>query len=178
MHKWFHAQLEEKIIDGICHTIPHSFTNVTGTHKTLFYFTKNTNAHDRSNIKKRPDQFTSFKMVKFHTYEASKNYQVSTIVGQFHSSQLYVTATHKHCYILNDTNYFLVTLNIQLRVQFQFYIISLNKRNVESYTLGMAIPRRISFLEESRSRGMANLHSSGIEEDEIYSSGSSGNFEE
>ena len=42
----------------------------------------------------------------------------------------------------------------------------------------MAIPRRISFLEESRSRGMANLHSSGIEEDEIYSSGSSGNFEE
>ena len=44
--------------------------------------------------------------------------------------------------------------------------------------IGMAIPRRILFLEESRSRGMANLHSSGIEEDEIYSSGSSGNFEE
>ena len=44
--------------------------------------------------------------------------------------------------------------------------------------LGMAIPRRISFLEESRSRGMTNLHSSGIEEYEIYSSGSSGNFEE
>ena len=44
--------------------------------------------------------------------------------------------------------------------------------------VGMAIPRKISFLEESRSRGMANLHSSGIEEDEIYSSGSSGNFEE
>jgi hypothetical protein len=44
--------------------------------------------------------------------------------------------------------------------------------------LGMAIPRRISFLEELRSRGMAILHSSGIEEDEIYSSGSSGNFEE
>ena len=42
----------------------------------------------------------------------------------------------------------------------------------------MAIPRRISFLEESRSRGMTNLHSSGIEEYEIYSSGSSGNFEE
>ena len=40
----------------------------------------------------------------------------------------------------------------------------------------MAIPRRISFLEESRSRGMAKLHSSGIEEYEIYSSGSSGNF--
>ena len=44
--------------------------------------------------------------------------------------------------------------------------------------LGMAIPRRFSFLEESRSRGMANLHSSGIEEDGIYSSGSLGNFEE
>ena len=42
----------------------------------------------------------------------------------------------------------------------------------------MAIPRRISFLEESRSRGMTNLHSSGFEEYEIYSSGSSGNFEE
>ena len=42
----------------------------------------------------------------------------------------------------------------------------------------MAIPRRISFLEESRSQGMANLHSSGIKEDEIYSSGSSGNFED
>ena len=40
----------------------------------------------------------------------------------------------------------------------------------------MAIPRRISFLEESRSRGIAKLHSSGIEEYEIYSSGSSGNF--
>ena len=40
----------------------------------------------------------------------------------------------------------------------------------------MAIPRRISFLEESRSRGIANLHSSGVEEYEIYSSGSSGNF--
>ena len=47
-----------------------------------------------------------------------------------------------------------------------------------SLELGMAIPRRISFLEESRSRGMANLHSSGIEEDEIYSLGSSGNFED
>ena len=32
----------------------------------------------------------------------------------------------------------------------------------------MAIPRRISFLEESRSQGMANLQSSGIEEDEMY----------
>ena len=42
----------------------------------------------------------------------------------------------------------------------------------------MAIPRRISFLEELRSQGMANLHSSGIEEGEIYSSGSLGNFEE
>ena len=42
--------------------------------------------------------------------------------------------------------------------------------------IGMAIPRRISFLEESRSRGIAKLHSSGIEEYEIYSSGSSGNF--
>ena len=42
----------------------------------------------------------------------------------------------------------------------------------------MANPRRISFLEESRSRGMTNLHSSGIEEFEIYSSGSSGNFKE
>ena len=47
-----------------------------------------------------------------------------------------------------------------------------------SSDLGMAIPRRISFLEESRSRGMRNLHSSGIEEYEIYFSGSSGNFEE
>ena len=42
----------------------------------------------------------------------------------------------------------------------------------------MAIPQRISFLEESRSWGMTNLHSSGIEEYKIYSSGSSGNFEE
>ena len=42
--------------------------------------------------------------------------------------------------------------------------------------VGMAIPRGISFLEELRSRGMANWHSSGIEEYEIYSSGSSGNF--
>ena len=40
----------------------------------------------------------------------------------------------------------------------------------------MAIPRRISFLEELRSRGIAKLHSSGIEEYEIYYSGSSGNF--
>ena len=40
----------------------------------------------------------------------------------------------------------------------------------------MAIPRRISFLEESRSQGIAKLHSSGIEEYEIYSSGASGNF--
>ena len=40
----------------------------------------------------------------------------------------------------------------------------------------MAIPRRISFLEESRSQGIAKLHSSGIEEYDIYSSGSSGNF--
>ena len=38
----------------------------------------------------------------------------------------------------------------------------------------MAIPRRISFLKESRSQGMTNWHSSGIEEYEIYSSGSSG----
>ena len=44
--------------------------------------------------------------------------------------------------------------------------------------IGMAIPWRISFLEESRSRGMTDFHSSGIEEYEIYSSGSSGNFEE
>ena len=42
--------------------------------------------------------------------------------------------------------------------------------------LGMAIPQRISFLEESRSWGKAKLHSSGIEEYDIYSSGSSGNF--
>ena len=40
----------------------------------------------------------------------------------------------------------------------------------------MAIPRRTSLLEESRSRGIAKLHSSGIDEYEIYSSGSSGNF--
>ena len=46
----------------------------------------------------------------------------------------------------------------------------------QSGGLGMAIPRRISFLEESRSQGMAKLHSSGIEEYEIYSSWSSGNF--
>ena len=46
------------------------------------------------------------------------------------------------------------------------------------YILGMAIPRRISFLQELRSRGMTNLLSSGIEEYEIYSLGSSGNFEE
>ena len=37
--------------------------------------------------------------------------------------------------------------------------------------LGMAIPWKISFLEESRSRGIAIYHSSGIEEDKIYSSG-------
>ena len=42
--------------------------------------------------------------------------------------------------------------------------------------LGMAIPRRISFLEESRSQGIAKLHSLGIEEYDIYSSGSSENF--
>ena len=42
----------------------------------------------------------------------------------------------------------------------------------------MAIPRRISFLEESRSWGMTNLHFSWFEEYEIYSLGSSGNFEE
>ena len=47
---------------------------------------------------------------------------------------------------------------------------------METYKVGMAIPRRISFLEESKSRGIAKLHSSGIEEYEIYSSGSSGNF--
>ena len=45
-----------------------------------------------------------------------------------------------------------------------------------SCQLGMAIPRRIPFLEESRSWGKAKLHSSGIEEYDIYSSGSSGNF--
>ena len=44
--------------------------------------------------------------------------------------------------------------------------------------LGMAIPRRISLLEESRNQGMAKYHSSGIEEGKIYSSGSSRNFEE
>jgi hypothetical protein len=38
--------------------------------------------------------------------------------------------------------------------------------------IGMAIPRRISFLEESRSQGISILHSPGIKEDEIYSSGS------
>ena len=38
--------------------------------------------------------------------------------------------------------------------------------------LGMSIPRWFPFLGESRNRGMAILHSSGIEEDEIYSSGS------
>ena len=48
----------------------------------------------------------------------------------------------------------------------------------QTLRLEMAIPWRFSFLEESRSRGMANLHSSGIEEDGIYSSGSLGNFEE
>ena len=37
--------------------------------------------------------------------------------------------------------------------------------------VGMAIRRKILFLEESRSRGIAIYHSSGIEEDEIYSSG-------
>ena len=42
----------------------------------------------------------------------------------------------------------------------------------------MAIPRIISLLEESRNRGMAIYHSSRIEEERIYSSGSSGNFEE
>ena len=51
-------------------------------------------------------------------------------------------------------------------------------KNTLASALGMAIPWGISFLEESRSRGMANLHSSGFEEDEIYSSGSSGSFEE
>ena len=48
----------------------------------------------------------------------------------------------------------------------------------QTFGVGMAIPRRISFLEESRSRGMANLHSSRIEEDQFYSSGSSRNFED
>ena len=46
------------------------------------------------------------------------------------------------------------------------------------HDLGMAIPRRISFFEESRSRGIAIWHSSRIEEDEIYSSGSSRIFED
>ena len=41
-------------------------------------------------------------------------------------------------------------------------------------TVGMAIPRRISLLEESRNRGMAKYHSSWIEESKIYSSGSRG----
>ena len=36
--------------------------------------------------------------------------------------------------------------------------------------VGMAIPRRISLLEESRNRGMAIYQSSGIEEGKIYSS--------
>merc|ERR1712051_1119436 len=49
---------------------------------------------------------------------------------------------------------------------------------VSRIDLGMAIPRRISILGESRSRGMTNFHSSGFEGYEIYSSGSSGNFEE
>ena len=35
----------------------------------------------------------------------------------------------------------------------------------------MAIPRRISLLEESRNQGMAKYHSSGIEEGKFYSSG-------
>ena len=33
---------------------------------------------------------------------------------------------------------------------------------------GMANPRRISLLEESRNQGMAKYHSSGIEEGKIY----------
>ena len=37
--------------------------------------------------------------------------------------------------------------------------------------IGMAITRKITFLEESRSRGIAIYHSSGIEEVTIYSSG-------
>ena len=57
-------------------------------------------------------------------------------------------------------------------------LTSLSQISIHELWIGMAIPRRISFLEESRSRGMINLHSSGIEEYEIYSSGSSGNFEE
>ena len=40
-----------------------------------------------------------------------------------------------------------------------------------SLEIRMAIPRKITFLEESRSRGISIYHSSGIEEDEIYSSG-------
>ena len=55
-------------------------------------------------------------------------------------------------------------------------ILEVCNMEINEFGVGMAIPRRISFLEESRSRGIAKLHSSGIEEYEIYSSGSSGNF--
>ena len=41
-------------------------------------------------------------------------------------------------------------------------------------TVGMAIPRRILLLEESRNQGMAICHSSRIEEGKIYSSGNGG----
>ena len=44
--------------------------------------------------------------------------------------------------------------------------------------LGMAIPRKISFLEESRSRGMANLQSSGSRKMNYIPRGPRGIFEE
>jgi hypothetical protein len=48
------------------------------------------------------------------------------------------------------------------------------QKPINTGKLGMAIPRRISLLEESRNRGMAKYHSSGIEEGKIYSSGNRG----
>ena len=76
--------------------------------------------------------------------------------------------------ILLSFHFFIVYQNVLLKLFVKMTYFGVASSNV----LGMVIPRRISFLEESRRRGMANLHSSGIEENEIYSSGSSGNFED
>ena len=71
--------------------------------------------------------------------------------------------------------------DVILNILYGKHLAPIEKATIEQASirnLGMTIPRKISFLEKSRNQGMAILHSSGIEEDKIYSSGSSGNFEE
>ena len=74
-------------------------------------------------------------------------------------------------------DFFVTSAKLHIPLSWKFSLFEFLTR-VHTTEDRMAIPRRISFLEESRSQGMTNLHSSGIEEYVIYSSGSSGNFEE